>query len=199
MNNDSEGEYSDEEGKSDEDELSAGIWDPQIITRGPFVQPEMPPPIVQPLADNHSPVLSSDKPVTTQMFLPDIDKPTLLQPEVVPSSSDSTHPDHVVIDIPEPDLTPAMTDTKFTPPDPVVSNDRDVGVNVGATTESAGLRRSDRERRPPQKFTYDELGEPLTLAISSFFQTLGVAFSKAALSPSQCPSWLAMHEGTQAV
>lgn len=90
---------------------------------------------------------------------------------------------HGVIDIPEPDMTPTMTDPVPIPSEPEVSRE-----NVDyVATESVSLRHSGRERCPPRKFTHDELGEPLTLAIGYFFQALGVAFSSAVMSPSQWP------------
>ncbi|CAI5662959.1 unnamed protein product [Oreochromis niloticus] len=195
--NDNGGEYSDEE------ELCIGTWNPQIITKGPYFQPESTHPKAQQQMDSHPPVSSPDT-VVPETSLPDIGKPTLTQPEVSNTSrvdyvpSDARSSDHVVIDIPEPDLTPTMTDADLTPPEPAVINDDTASTDAGAT-EPVRLRRSDRERRPPQKFTYDELGEPLTLAISSFFQTLGVAFSKTVMSPPPGPSWSTMHEGTHAV
>lgn len=201
--NDNGGEYSDEDEMSDEEELCIGTWNPQIITKGPYFQPESTHPRAQQQMDRHSPVSSPDT-VVPETSLPDIDKPTLTQPEVSNTSrvdyvpSDARSSDHVVIDIPEPNLTPTMTDADLTPPEPAVINDDTVSTSTGAT-EPVRLRRSDRERRPPQKFTYDELGEPLTLAISSFFQTLGVAFSKTVMLPPPVPSWSTMHEGTHAV
>ncbi len=198
-----EGVYSDEDEMSDDEEICVGIREPRIITQGPYVQTEQFPPGPQPLACVHPPVSSPDI-AMPQMSAPGFDKSNMNTQHEVPglssvelSPADTRSPDHVVIDIPEPDMTPTVTDTVPIPSESVVSSDN-VETDYVAT-ESVSLRRSDRERRPPRKFTYDELGEPLTLAISSFFQTLGVAFSSAVMSPPQCPSWSAVHEGTHAV
>uniref|UniRef100_A0A3Q1HDU2 Gypsy retrotransposon integrase-like protein 1 n=1 Tax=Acanthochromis polyacanthus TaxID=80966 RepID=A0A3Q1HDU2_9TELE len=196
-------EYSDEDEMSDEEGFCIGTWEPYVSTNSPLVRPELLPPKIRPLMDIRSPVIHPDT-VIPQVFLPDNDKPTLTPLEVPSTNSpDYAHSgarfsDYAIIDIPESDLTPTVTDIGLAPPEPVASSDNAVNTNAG-TTEPAMLRRSERERRPPQKFTYDELGEPLTLAISSFFQTLGVAFSKSVLTPSQYPSWLKMHEETHAV
>lgn len=98
-----------------------------------------------------------------------------------------------MIDIPEPDLTTSVTCMDFTPSEPVDSTD--AGTSE-VSTEPVRLRRSNRERRPPLKFTYDELGKPVVLGTSYFFPVLGVSFPKAALSPLQCSRWLMMHDGT---
>ena len=79
-------------------------------------------------------------------------------------------PDHIVIDIPESEVThvsPVSNNTDNVTTEPVVDTDRGTQEH-----ESFGLRRSERERRQPRKLTYDELGEPLILAISSFFSDL---------------------------
>lgn len=62
--------------------------------------------------------------------------------------SDSRSPDYVVIDIPEPDLTPIPTDTQLTPPEPVVSRVvPETGTKTASgATESVELRGSGRER-----------------------------------------------------
>lgn len=202
-NDTEQGEYSDEEDLSDEEELSIGTWEPQIITRGPFIQTEVLPTRPQPL--RLEPLPESTPVPQTVTHTPDQTRPITDMQHDVPSSScinglthnDTTFPDHVAIDIPEPDMTPDTTDTDLVSSEPVVSSvDTD---RVATEPEPVGVRRSERERRPPHKFTYDELGEPLTLAISSFFQTLGVAFSKSVFSPTHCPSWSTVHEGTHAV
>lgn len=148
--------------------------------------------------------MSSPDIAIPQLSAPGFDKSNMNTQHEVPGLScvnlpptNTTSPDHVVIDIPEPDMTPTVTDTVPIPSEPVVSSDNVETDDVA--TESVSLRCSDRERRPPRKFTYDELGEPLTLAASSFFQTLGVAFNSAVMSPPQCPSWSAVHEGTRAI
>lgn len=44
---------------------------------------------------------------------------------------------------------------------------------------NVGPRRSERERRPPKKFEYPQLGNPLTLVIQSLLQGLNEAFSSS--------------------
>lgn len=198
-NGNEQGECSYEDELSDEDELCVGTWKPQIITRGPFIPTEVLPTRPQPLRHEHLPVSASDTRVVPQTSTHAPDTPITDMQHEVPSSSsvddltytDTRSPDHVAIDIPEPDLIPATTDTELTTPEAVVSSaDTVVETDTGITEpDPVGLRRSERERRPPHKFTYDELGEPLTLAISSFLQTLSVAFSKYVFPPPQCPSW----------
>ncbi len=46
-------------------------------------------------------------------------------------------------------------------------------------TEAEDPRRSQRERRPPKKFEYPQLGNPLTLVIQSLLQGLSEAFSSS--------------------
>ncbi|XP_029954791.1 protein NYNRIN-like [Salarias fasciatus] len=197
-----EGVYSEEDEESDDEETCVGMWEPQIITKGPYVQTEQFLPEPQPLTHVQPSVPSPDI-TRPQMSVPDCDKSDMDTQHEVPglssvelSPTDAGSPDHVVIDIPEVDMIPTFTDTVLIPSESVVSSDVVETGNVA--TESVGLRRSDRERRPPRKFTYDELGEPLILAISSFFQTLGVAFSSTGSLPPQFPR-SAVHEGTHAV
>lgn len=194
------GEYSEDE-ITDEEDLGFTTWEPEVITRGPYVQTELNPPNAQSLADSHPLVSSADNGIPQNSLLNTDTSIPLEAPSAC--STDSGHldvgsSDHVVIDIPETDFEPTLTDTDLTPKKCVVSTDNAVSTET-SDREPVNLRRSNRERRPPQKLTYDELGEPLTLAISSFFQTLGVAFSKAVLSPQQGSSWFNEHEGTHAV
>ncbi|XP_073687078.1 uncharacterized protein [Garra rufa] len=48
-----------------------------------------------------------------------------------------------------------------------------------STEDNIGPRRSERERRPPKKFEYPQLGNPLTLVIQSLLQGLSEAFSSS--------------------
>lgn len=86
-------------------------------------------------------------------------------------------PDHVITDIPESEETPTPPllnkDNSDNARTEILVEDTD---RMASEAESVGLRHSVRERHQPLKFTY-ELGEPLILAISSFFQALGTAIS----------------------
>ncbi len=57
-------------------------------------------------------------------------------------------------------------------PTPALNKDRGTEAE-----DSAAPRRSQRERRPPKKFEYPQLGNPLTLVIQSLLQGLSEAFS----------------------
>lgn len=105
-----------------------------------------------------------------------------LQTEVPLANSDRhavTHPvregralDHVIIDMPEPNETHAVPTVDSTGPvsaDPEITATVDV-ASGDADSEPFELRRSTRDRRQPRKLTYNELGEPLIMAISYFFQ-----------------------------
>lgn len=47
------------------------------------------------------------------------------------------------------------------------------------TEDTVAPRRSQRERRPPKKFEYPQLGNPLTLVIQSLLQGLSKAVSSS--------------------
>ncbi|CAJ1056507.1 unnamed protein product [Xyrichtys novacula] len=120
-----------DESYGDEDELYPCSWVPEIITRGPFLQREggfsEPQPAFR--------VLNPDTPSfvpQSPTHLPE--RPTHeLQPEtplvssersvsVTPPTSHCRAPDHVVIDIPEPNMTlisPVRETTDLIPTDPV--------------------------------------------------------------------------------
>lgn len=68
-------------------------------------------------------------------------------------------------------------------------------VSVSPERGSSEPRRSERVKRPPQKFTYDELGKPLILALSSFFASLENVVGPLSGSPGTV-NW---HEGTHGV
>lgn len=74
-------------------------------------------------------------------------------------------------DIPKPGLTSTTNDTVLAQPEPTVSSANSVARLDSIVTEfeSVGLRCSNREKRPPQKFT----GEPLTLVFSLYFPKIG--------------------------
>ncbi|XP_036004828.1 uncharacterized protein LOC118566561 [Fundulus heteroclitus] len=183
---DQDGECSMDE-MSDEEDFSFTRWEPEIVTRGPYVQ-----------TGGNPPSATSSVDVIPQNSLPNAN--ACPSPEVPNTrGSDSGHldvssSDHVIIDMSETDLEPTLIDTDLTS-EIVGGTDNVVSAETSAT-EPVSLRRSERERRPPQKLTYDELGEPLTLAISSFFQALSCILQ---MSPQKGSSWVDVHEGTHAV
>lgn len=89
-------------------------------------------------------------------------EPQVTSPVTNALPSGAEHPDHVVIDMHEPDLAPLPSS------EPRIIED-------AAMQEQPEVRRSSRPRHPPRKLTYDELGKPLILAISSFFEDLVTA------------------------
>ncbi|CAI5680231.1 unnamed protein product [Oreochromis niloticus] len=194
-----------DESYSNEDELYPNTWVPEIITKSPFLQREGGSNEPQPVSRELNPDTPSFVPQSSA-HLPE--RPTHeLQPGTPLVSSENsgsvTHPtshcrtpDHIVIDIPEPDMTqisPVGENTDLITTDPVAA-DTDNVVSESQESENTSVRRSAREKRPPRKLTYDELGEPLTLAISSFFQALGAAISHVSV-----PVGAGMHAGTHAV
>lgn len=122
---------------------------------------------------------------------------SLSEPPLVTSEGNSTvtcpvsccsAPDYVVVDIPEPDMTyisPVRESTDLITTDPEVT-DTDNVTSESPESEATSIRRPVWERRLPHKLTYDELGEPLTLAISSFFQALGTAISNIFACGGRC-------------
>lgn len=133
---------------SDEDELYPSTWVPEIITRGPVLQREGSVNELQ----LETPLGSSEG-----------------NGRATHPISHCRSPYHVVIDIPEPDMTPVppvRENTDLITMGPVVA-DTDVVTSENLESEATSIRRSVRERRPPCKLTYDELGEPLILAINS--------------------------------
>ncbi|CAL9701144.1 unnamed protein product [Knipowitschia caucasica] len=86
-----------------------------------------------------------------------------------------TQSDHVIIDIPENET---MQNTVVTDPTPAHDTDKaqesfpEGHSEVTCGEEQSEPRRSQRERHPPPKFTYEELGKPLILALSQFFGKL---------------------------
>ena len=194
-----------DESYSDEDELYPSSWVPEIITRGPFLQREGGFSEPQPASRVLNPETPSFVPQSSTHLPERLTHE--IQPETPLVSSESsgsvTHPtshcrapDHVVIDIPEPDMThisPVKENTDLITTDPVVPDTDNVAFE-NLESEYPSVRRSVRERHPPRKLTYDELGEPLTLAISSFFQALGAAISHVSV-----PVGAGVHAGTHAV
>lgn len=165
---------------SDEEEESDGYYvsgPPQVTTCGPYVQEFESIPINSPQ--------SSLNPKAAEFRMPEPRTSTdhSITPaescdtgEAVPQSL--TQSDHVVIDIPEDEV---MDTTVVTDPTPIhgIDNTEDSfpeapegHTEAKCEGEHSGLRHSHRERHPPPKFTYDELGKPLILALSQFFSKL---------------------------
>uniref|UniRef100_A0A8C5DDV5 Gypsy retrotransposon integrase-like protein 1 n=1 Tax=Gouania willdenowi TaxID=441366 RepID=A0A8C5DDV5_GOUWI len=166
-----------DEFSSHEDDLYLRTQVPDILTRGPFLQKGGDSSELQSVLKAFNP----DVPA----FVPQNSTHAPVKANYEPQSGTTPQcraPDHVIIDIPEPDVThtsPITDSTGHVRTEPTVA-DTEAEACEGPDTESIGLRRSTREKRQPRKLTYDELGEPLVLAISSFFQTLGTAFSHTA-------------------
>lgn len=196
----------DSETYSDEDALYPSTLVPEIITRGPFMQTEgqtteHPPSFIAIGSDNDAASVQPQRSVhcgrpssDQQSEVPATDPDNV--GAITPPTLTCRAPDHIIIDIPEPGLTPTLVRhvDSVVPEQVLVEADNDAqepGV--------AELRRSSRERRQPRRLTYDELGEPLILAISSFFQTLGVTFSQSALSHTYVPVSPDVHVETHAV
>ena len=168
---------------SDEDELYLTTQVPEVITRSPFLQtggdPNEPQPASVVLNRDISPFEPQNSTLSDSPRHEFRSECPLNCSEsgsaAIHSTSHSRAPDYVVIDIQEPDIvcmSPVQDITDHVTAEPV-----DTENKASDNQESTELRRSGRERRQPRKLTYDELGEPLILAIGSFFQTLGAIFS----------------------
>lgn len=200
-NDTSEGNLTDEE---EETYLFEGP--PQFATWGPYVQeiestlqrqPLIPlNPEAPEFSTQHS--LTSDRMTSDQSVKP----PELL----IETSSDVDQPfpqsrDHVVVDIPECDISreeernrnvsPNRKDNDTTLPNQhhdIVSQELEEDLNVIPESRLSEPRRSHRERHQPHKFTYDELGKPLILAICSLIESLQDILSPVSSNHYQAPS-----------
>lgn len=200
-NDTSEGNLTDEE---EETYLFEGP--PQFATWGPYVQeiestlqrqPLIPlNPEAPEFSTQHS--LTSDRMTSDQSVKP----PELL----IETSSDVDQPfpqsrDHVVVDIPECDISreeernrnvsPNRKDNDTTLPNQhhdIVSQALEEDLNVIPESRLSEPRRSHRERHQPHKFTYDELGKPLILAICSLIESLQDILSPVSSNHYQVPS-----------
>lgn len=200
-NDTSEGNLTDEE---EETYLFEGP--PQFATWGPYVQeiestlqrqPLIPlNPEAPEFSTQHS--LTSDRMTSDQSVKP----PELL----IETSSDVDQPfpqsrDHVVVDIPECDISreeernrnvsPNRKDNDTTLPNQhhdIVSQELEEDLNVIPESRLSEPRRSHRERHQPHKFTYDELGKPLILAICSLIESLQDILSPVSSNHYQVPS-----------
>lgn len=89
-----------------------------------------------------------------------------------------TQSDHVIIDIPGDEILQSAVVTDPTPAHHTGNAQNGFPVNpkrhseVTCGEEQGEPRRSHREKHPPPKFTYEELGKPLILALSQFFGKL---------------------------
>lgn len=200
-NDTSEGNLTDEE---EETYLFEGP--PQFATWGPYVQeiestlqrqPLIPlNPEAPEFSTQHS--LTSDRMTSDQSVKP----PELL----IETSSDVDQPfpqsrDHVVVDIPECDISreeernrnvsPNRKDNDTTLPNQhhdIVSQELEEDLNVIPESRLSEPRCSHRERHQPHKFTYDELGKPLILAICSLIESLQDILSPVSSNHYQVPS-----------
>lgn len=109
--------------------------------------------------------------------------------------------DHVIIDIPDSEMRQeeevdtgtisAHEEDALNEPDHIhLSNLSELPKRVLPLE----LRRSQRERHPPHKLTYDELGKPLILALNQLFEMLNVIIPQH-----QVLVGCNLHEGTHAV
>lgn len=182
-----------EENPSDEED---GYWEERVIavtTKPPVVQltkdETRQPLVLNPQAMEFTPqvpkTLSEEVRHDSPIHAP--------EPEI---EAHVTSPDHVIIDIPETDMLslPPQSENQTQEPSgqardknnsPEPEHSCDVQPRQVAISESepGEPRRSARERRLPQKFTYDELGKPLILALSSFFESLQTLLPQSKISP----------------
>lgn len=165
-------EYSDRE---EEDDGYYVNEPPQFTTWGPYVQEFE----VIPISGSQSslnPMAPEFKSLGLQPILDHSVAPLDTHTAVHQSPTQSGH---VIIDIPEDEILQSTVVT-----DPTPAHDTDNVQNRFPVTpkrhsevtcgEEQGKqpRRSNRERHPPPKFTYEELGKPLILALSQFFGKL---------------------------
>ncbi|KAJ7991581.1 hypothetical protein DPEC_G00285350 [Dallia pectoralis] len=166
QNQEVECEYSDRE---EEDDGYYVNEPPQFTTWGPYVQEFE----VIPVSGSES----SLNPRAPEFKCPE---PQLIHDHsVAPLDTNaaahqfSTQSDHVVIDIPENEISQSAVVT-----DPTPAHDSDQAQSSSSLNpkkhsdmtcgeEQGEARRSQRERHPPPKFTYEELGKPLILALKS--------------------------------
>ncbi|RXN05331.1 Retrovirus-related Pol polyprotein from transposon 412 [Labeo rohita] len=185
-----------EEQSSDEEEGYFQIPIPEIVTRSPLIKrvDDRSP------NSNNVPVKSSDQlnphavefaPRTLPMPRSESNQP-VVEPTreafeivtggapVLPVSESveiENDPDYVTIEIPEEMVPDSGAES------PELSHS-------SVDTESVPLRRSGRERRPPKTLEYEELGKPILLALTSFFDSLGNILAASLVNT---------HAGTHAV
>ncbi|KAK7893154.1 hypothetical protein WMY93_022306 [Mugilogobius chulae] len=150
----------------------------QVMTWGPYVQEFVNAPACDPQSapDPMAPeVRSLPEPQTSR----DNSVIPLESPEAIRAVNQSPlQEDYVVIDIPDTDITQSPVVTDSTPvqdADDAQSSCLEPSHRKSVANtedEQSELRRSLRDRHPPPKFTYDELGKPLILALSQFFGRL---------------------------
>ena len=200
-NDNSEGNLTDEE---EETYLFEGP--PQFATWGPYVQEIESTLQRQPLIplNPEAPEFSTQHSLTSNRMTSDqsVKPPELL----IETSSDVDQPfpqsrEHVVVDIPECDMSreeernrnvsPNRKDNDTTLPNQhhdIVSQEPEEDLNVIPESRLSEPRRSQRERHQPHKFTYDELGKPLILAICSLIGSLQDILSPVSSNHYQVPS-----------
>ncbi len=165
-----------EEQSSDEERGYFQIPIPEIVTKSPFIKQ-----VDDGLPTSHDvPAKSSDQlnphavefaPRTSTMPRSEpVMEPTREASEiftggapVFPATESigiENAPDYIAIEIPE-EIVPAAG-----------SESQELS-HSSVDAESVPLRRSGRERRPPKTLEYEELGKPILLALTSFFDSLG--------------------------
>jgi len=167
-NQEMECEYSDRE---EEDDGYYVNEPPQFTTWGPYVQEFEVIPVsgsqssLNPMAPEFK---SSEPPPIPYHSVAPLDTNTAV-------NQSPTKSDHVIIEIPENEIFQSTVVTDLTPAhDTDTAQNRLSGTPKGHSEVTCGEeqgepRRSHRERHPPPKFTYEELGKPLILALSQFF------------------------------
>lgn len=187
-------ECDDSEGHLTDEEEVGGVSEgpSQITSWGPFVQEIECTPRRQPLTS-----LNPNAPNPQHSLISNESSPDQSIKPVDPPAVQLT--DHVIVDIPECNTLEeegtgsnslvheeSETDSPDQQYDPVPPGPEE-GTNVIQGHQSPELRRSDRARRVPHKFTYDDLGKPLILALSSFFESLQEIITPVSNRPHQVP------------
>ncbi|XP_064189748.1 uncharacterized protein LOC135253859 [Anguilla rostrata] len=191
-----------EDDMGDEEEGYCSEMVIEVTTRPPIVKLAGDEPIRQPLAALDPQAVEFTRrvprilPEEVQSNLPVNAPESVIEIEKSADDYPATSPNHVIIDIPEPDLpTPPSQSEEQTQESTEQAQDKNISPksvqshDVQSTNadlsekEPDEPRRSTRERRPAQKFTYDELGKPLILALSSLIESLQAILPQFQISP----------------
>ena len=200
-----------EDDMTDEEECYCSERIIEVTTRPPIIQPagdkliRQPQAVLDPQAVEFSPKAPGIQPEEVQ---PDF--PVTVHESVVEMENRADHfpamsPDHVIIDMPEPDMSVPHPQHEQQTRDEHISLETGLSPDVQprplafSESEPNEPRRSARERRPPHKFTYDELGKPLILALSSFFESLQAILPQTQISPACIHLRADTHAETHAV
>lgn len=180
---------------TDEEECYCSERIIEVTTKPPIMQPAGYTPIRQPLAAfdpqavEFTPQVPRIRPEGVQPNFPVTVHESVVEMENRADHYPATSPNHVIIDMPEPDMSVPRPQHEQQTRDehisPEAGQSYDVQPRPLALSESEPNepRCSARERRPPHKFTYDELGKPLILALSSFFESLQAILPQSQISP----------------